>query len=152
MSHDASRRTLLLVEDEAPVARALVRMLAATGLEVVHVATGDAAIEQLRTRSFDIVLSDLSLPGATGIEVLAAARAAGPTMPLILMSGSPTAASTRAADALGVVAYLAKPMDRAELAYALQRAAQPLTSSVPERAASSLRSLHPSLSLPALRA
>ncbi len=122
MRNDGAPRTLLLVEDEAPVARALVRMLAATRLEVVHVATGDAAIEQLRTRSFDVVLSDLCLPGATGIEVLAAARAADSTLPLILMSGSPTAASARAADALGVVAYLAKPMDRAQLAYALAQA------------------------------
>lgn len=122
MRDDGAPQTLLLVEDEAPVARALVRMLAATGLEVVHVATGDAAIEQLQTRSFDVVLSDLCLPGATGIEVLTAARAADPTLPLILMSGSPTAASSRAAAALGVVAYLAKPMDRAQLAYALAQA------------------------------
>ena len=112
-------RTLLLVEDHERVARSLVRLLTAAGCEVVHVANGDAAIAALRTRTFDLVLSDLRLPGASGIEVLTAARATDPDLPLLLMSGSPTAATARDAEALGVVAYLAKPILRAELRYAL---------------------------------
>lgn len=122
MRDDVARRTLLLVEDEAPVARALVRMVVAAGLEVVHVTTGDAAMAQLQTRTFDVVMSDLCLPGMTGIEVLTAAREIDAALPLILMSGSPTVASARAAEALGVIAYLAKPMNRAELGYALLQA------------------------------
>lgn len=120
LSH--AMRTLLLVEDDERIARSLARMLAATGCEVVHVATGDAAITALRTRSFDLVLSDLRLPGASGIDVLTAARAAAPGLPLLLMSGSPTTSTARAAEALGVVAYLAKPIMRAELTAALQQA------------------------------
>lgn len=102
MRDDAAPRTILLVEDEALVARALARQLTAAGLEVVHVTNGDAALAQLRARAFDIVLSDLCVPGATGVEVLAAARAVDPALPLILMSGSPTAASARAAEEIGV--------------------------------------------------
>jgi CheY-like chemotaxis protein len=115
-------RTLLLVEDDEHVARSLVRLLAPTGCAVVHVASGDAALAALRSRSFDLVLSDLRLPGASGIEVLRVARAIDPALPLILMSGSPTAATARDAEALGVVAYLAKPVLRAELTHALQLA------------------------------
>jgi DNA-binding NtrC family response regulator len=116
-------RRLLLVEDDEHVARALHRLLSASGYHVLHVGTGDGAIDCLRRRTFDVVMTDLRLPGASGLEVLAAARAADANMPLVLMSGSPTTASASAAAALGVIAYLTKPIARPDLAEALQRAA-----------------------------
>lgn len=116
--------SLLLVEDDAYVARSLLRMLSGTRFYVLHVTRGDVALECVKRRFFDVVLSDLGLPGASGLEVLAAARARNPATALLLMSGAPTQASEAAAAALGVVAYLAKPLTRAELAFALQKASR----------------------------
>lgn len=121
MSHSM---TLLLVEDNELLGRALVHTLTSSGCDVTHIERGDVAVERLRRTSFDVVLSDLGLPGASGLEVLAAARASDPTMLLLLMSGTPTLASVTAAKELGVLAYLAKPLAKAELAFALQRAAR----------------------------
>jgi DNA-binding response OmpR family regulator len=119
MNDSGSLGTLLLVEDDVWLARAMARMVTSNGYTVVHVSAGDTAIDLVRSRAFDVVLSDLSLPGASGIEVLTAARATNPAVPLLLMSGSRDAASTIAAAQLGVHAYLSKPVGRTELASAL---------------------------------
>lgn len=116
MTDALARRTLLLVEDDQHLARSLVRMLTASGYEVVHIDRGDAAVECVQRQTFDVVVSDLGLPGASGLQVLAAARDADSSTMLILMSGDPTRASAAAAERLGVVAYLAKPLAPGELA------------------------------------
>jgi two-component system response regulator PilR (NtrC family) len=116
--------SLLLVEDDALVARSLVRMLSVTGYDVVLAARGDDAIACLERRSFDVVLSDLQLPGASGLSVLAAARSLDADAALLLMSGAPTHASVVAAASLGVVAYFAKPLTREELLGALVQASR----------------------------
>jgi DNA-binding response OmpR family regulator len=124
MTHATALETLLLVEDDQLLGRALVRTLTASGYDVTHVDRGDVAVQCLRRESFDVVLSDLGLPGASGLEVLAQARASRPSTRLLLMSGAPTHESTTAAEELGVVAYLAKPLAKAELAFALQHASR----------------------------
>jgi ActR/RegA family two-component response regulator len=119
MSNVSTRPALLLVEDDLHVARSLARTLGALGYDVVHLANAPVATALLQDRAFDVVLSDLRLGAGSGLAVLAAARAAQPSARLVLMSGSPTPASARAAAELGVAAYLAKPMLRSELEAAL---------------------------------
>jgi len=113
---------ILLVEDDEPLARALVRMIAGEGYEVVHASTGNAAIQNMRTRSFDAVVTDLHLGGTSGVDVLKSARAHDADVPLVLMSGSPTLATALEAVRLGVLEYLVKPMSRDQLTRVLGRA------------------------------
>ena len=117
-----SSGTILLVEDDEMLARSISRILEGSGYDVVHARDGEAAIDSVRSRSFDAVLSDLNLPGAGGVEVLTAARAADPGLPLMLMTGDPTEAAEEAAIDLGVIGYLIKPTSRALLTRTLQRA------------------------------
>ncbi len=71
-----ARKHLLLVEDEAPLRQALAERLAEHGFDVEQADTGEQAIEQLAEFAFDIVITDLRLPGLDGTRVLEAALAA----------------------------------------------------------------------------
>jgi EAL domain-containing protein (putative c-di-GMP-specific phosphodiesterase class I)/CheY-like chemotaxis protein len=114
--------TILLVEDDAAVARSLVRWIRSEGYDVVHAASGAAAIDAVMNRTFDAVLSDLHLPGTTGIDVLDVVRAYDKDVPLVLMTGDPTTDTAIAACRLGVIEYLVKPMTPDALSRVLKRA------------------------------
>lgn len=115
-------RTVLLVEDDALVARTLARTIRERGYEVVHVSDGPSAIESVTKRRFDMVFSDLHLPGASGVDILNVARAYDPDVPLVLMTAAPTTDTAIEACSLGVLEYLVKPTPTAELVRVLDRA------------------------------
>ncbi len=114
--------TVLLIEDDVHLARSLVRLMTAEGYEVVHVGSGAAAVDRVMTRSFDAVISDLNLPGASGVDVLNVVRAYDPDVPLVLMTGCPTVDTAIEAVSLGVLEYLVKPTPREQLLRVLGRA------------------------------
>ena len=113
---------ILLIEDDALLARSLVRLIKAEGYDVVHVESAAAAVDLVKGRSFDVVLSDLNLPGASGVDVLNLVRAYDPDVPLVLMTGAPTVDTAIEACNLGVLEYLVKPTPRDQLARVLCRA------------------------------
>ncbi len=80
---------LLLVDDDALDRRATRRALRESGLDarIVETEDGDAAMRELRRGAFDCILLDYRLPGADGLEMLRAIRAAGITTPVIVLTG-----------------------------------------------------------------
>ena len=116
--------TVLLIEDDVPLARSLVRLMNAEGYQVVHVGSGSAGVDKVMSRSFDAVISDLNLPGASGVDVLNVVRAYDPDVPLILMTGCPTVDTAIEACSLGVLEYLVKPTPREQLVRVLARATE----------------------------
>ena len=68
-----SKKHLLLVEDEAPLREALAERLVEHGFDVQQAESGEQAIEQLAEFAFDIVITDLRLPGLDGTRVIEAA-------------------------------------------------------------------------------
>ena len=121
-STKTAQGTILLIEDDAPLARSLIRVMNAEGYEVVHVGSGAAAVDKVMHRSFDAVISDLNLPGASGVDVLNVVRAYDPDVPLVLMTGCPTVDTAIEACNLGVLEYLVKPTPREQLVNVLGRA------------------------------
>ena len=111
---------ILLVEDRESLRRMLERALVGEGYEVVAAADGESGIEQVRERAFDLVLTDLRLPGASGLEVLAASRAAHPELPVVVLTAYGTVRSAVEAMRLGAVDFLEKPVEIDEL-FALVR-------------------------------
>src|SRR4029078_4701200 len=79
--------SLLLIEDRDSLRRMLARALAGEGYEVEAASTGREGIAALEGRPYDLVLTDLKLPDATGLDVLAASRAAQPATPVIVLPG-----------------------------------------------------------------
>ena len=117
-AHDS----VLLIEDDELVARMLVRQIADAGYEVKHVTRAAEAVERVMNGSFDIVVSDLNLPGASGVDVLEVVRAYDKDVALVLMTGAPTLESAIEAVSLGVVEYILKPTTHDDLVRALRRA------------------------------
>lgn len=127
--------TVLLIEDDAPLARSLIRVMNAEGYQVVHVGSGAAAVDKVMNRSFDAVISDLNLPGSSGVDVLNVVRAYDPDVPLVLMTGCPTVDTAIEACNLGVLEYLVKPTPREQLASVLRRATKARRSAMHRREA-----------------
>jgi EAL domain-containing protein (putative c-di-GMP-specific phosphodiesterase class I) len=116
------RADVLLVDDDQLVLRAVERILIAGGYTVEKAVDAQQAVREAMLGGFDLVLSDIHMPGMTGTELLAVLRSYGCDMPVILMTGSPSIETARDAVELGAVQYLTKPIDRAALLRAVARA------------------------------
>jgi DNA-binding NtrC family response regulator len=100
---------ILLVEDEPSIAVTLGDDLTAAGHEVTHVADGKQALRLLGDTVFDCVITDVRLPGADGMEVLKAAKAARPDTEVLMMTGFATVENAVAAMRQGADDYIQKP-------------------------------------------
>jgi len=113
---------ILVVEDRDSLRRMLERALAAEGYEVDSAAAGEAGIGRLAERAYDLVLTDLKLPDASGLQVLAASRAAQPQVPVVVLTGYGTVGAAVEAMKLGAYDFLEKPVEIDDLARLIARA------------------------------
>jgi two-component system, NtrC family, response regulator AtoC len=102
---------ILIVEDRDSLRRMLEHALAQEGYAVESAADGPAGIQLVARREYDLVLTDLKLPEASGLEVLAASRAAQPRAPVIVLTGFGTVATAVEAMKLGAYDFLEKPVE-----------------------------------------
>ena len=108
-------RDILIVEDDEAIATGLSLNLRLAGHRATIAGDGDAALEQLTTRSFDLVLLDINLPRKNGLDVLAALRGADNFVPVIVLSARDGEFDKVAALRLGADDYVTKPFALAEL-------------------------------------
>jgi EAL domain-containing protein (putative c-di-GMP-specific phosphodiesterase class I) len=113
---------VLLVDDEPAILRAYQRALEGAGFHVVTACDGGEATERLGEGGFDAVLSDISMPTLTGIELLRVIRQRDPDLPVIIMTGSPAVSTATEAIEFGILAYLIKPVVVPELVAMVERA------------------------------
>ena len=115
---------VLLVEDKTELRAMLRKALERWGYAIEEAPDGQAAIDKVRARRYLFVLSDLKLPGHSGIDVLREARRAEPSLPVILMTayGSVDEAVTAMKD--GAFDFIQKPVDLDHLKLLLDRAAK----------------------------
>jgi EAL domain-containing protein (putative c-di-GMP-specific phosphodiesterase class I) len=113
-----------VAEDEAALARLIARVLTASGYDVVVVGDGTAAVDAVKDGPFDAILSDIQMPGASGVDVLRAAREHDLDVPVLLMTASPRVETAAQAVELGALQYLIKPFPPEVLCEAVERACQ----------------------------
>jgi two-component system, OmpR family, response regulator TctD len=106
---------LLLVEDNAAMQTTLQRSFERRGMQVVACGDGARALDRWRSSLPDVVLLDLSLPGLDGLQVLAQARAAGLTTPVLILTARGTVGDRILGLNTGADDYLPKPFDLDEL-------------------------------------
>jgi EAL domain-containing protein (putative c-di-GMP-specific phosphodiesterase class I) len=111
---------ILLIDDEAILLRAFSRVLTAVGHTVVSTETAEAALAVIAEERFDAIFLDLCLPGAGGLQALAAIRALDPRVPVVLMTGTPTMETAIEAIGAGAKRYLIKPVTTPQLLTAVQ--------------------------------
>ena len=120
---------ILVIEDDASLARSIVDGLSDDGFTVAHAADGDAAREALRGDKWDLVILDWWLPGQDGLAVLKGHRREGGTTPVLFLTARDAVSDrVRGLDA-GADDYLCKPFAFEELlarARALIRRGRPL--------------------------
>ena len=115
---------ILLVDDETAILETLSILFRGAGYDVSVANSGAKALDSLPDLRPDIVLTDIRMPGATGIEVLAAAHATDPEMAVILMTAQASLKSAVDAVNQGAFYYLQKPFANDELLAICQRAAE----------------------------
>jgi DNA-binding response OmpR family regulator len=126
---------VLLVEDEPSLARGLVDYFRHAGYEVRHVRRGDAALAAVRDIQPQVVILDIMLPGRSGLDVLRDLRAAGLTVPVVMLTAKGDIVDRVRGLELGADDYLPKPFSVHELlarVRALLRRARGETRPAPE--------------------
>jgi hypothetical protein len=113
---------LLVVDDEPAQMKALCDTLRTEGYETAGFATGQAALDALRPGQFDLLLSDLAMPGMDGITLLKAAQLVDPDLVGVIMTGEGTITSAVEAMQVGALDYILKPFKLSAILPVLGRA------------------------------
>jgi DNA-binding NtrC family response regulator len=115
---------ILLVEDKAELRAMFRKALERWSYVVEEAPDGQAAIDKVRSRRYQLVLSDLKLPGSSGLDVLREARRAEPTLPVILVTAYGSVEEAVTAMKEGAFDFIQKPVDLDHLKLLLERAAR----------------------------
>ena len=102
---------VLIVDDERKMRRVLQILLEQMGLESVAAANGEEALERFGAEKVDVVLTDLKMPGMSGVDLLAKIRAVDPDVPVIVLTAHGTVQTAVAAMKQGAFDYILKPFD-----------------------------------------
>jgi two-component system response regulator HydG len=114
--------TVLVVDDEASNRLTLERLLARESYRVLQAPNGREALELLRSASVDLVLTDLKMPGMTGIDLLRAVRKIDPEVEVVMMTAYGTVETAVEAMKEGAFTFVSKPLGRQELLRCLETA------------------------------
>ena len=115
---------IIVVDDEAELMSALCEMLAGQGYETAGFLTGAEALAVLKEREFDLLLTDLMMPGMDGIELIRAGLEIDPNLIGIIMTGHGTVQTAVEAMKIGAFDYILKPFKLNTLLPLLSRAMQ----------------------------
>jgi EAL domain-containing protein (putative c-di-GMP-specific phosphodiesterase class I) len=119
---EGGRGLVLLVDDEPTIARGYARVLTAAGFMVETANDGREAARLAREKSFDVIVSDISMPEMNGLEMLRSVREHDLDVPVILMTGGPAVESAVQAMEYGALRYLIKPVETKQMEEVVARA------------------------------
>jgi two-component system, NtrC family, nitrogen regulation response regulator NtrX len=101
---------ILIVDDEPNIRRLLASLLEAEGYSTRTAASGEDGLTAIAESEPDVVLLDLALPGADGLQILAALRTTHPALPVVMMSGRATLDDAVRATKIGAFHFIEKPL------------------------------------------
>jgi DNA-binding NtrC family response regulator len=113
---------ILFADDDASLRKVIDFKLKKRGYQVTSVADGSQALAELESERFDLLLSDMKMPGLNGIELLEQARRVQPDLQVILITAYATISQAVEAVKLGAYDYLTKPFEDEELFVAIEKA------------------------------
>src|SRR3977135_1121174 len=115
-------RTLLVADDDPGLRESLERTLTREGYRVLLASDGRAALERLQDSAIDLIVTDLKMPGLTGLELLRAAKAIAPDVDVILLTAFGTVEEAVKAMKDGAYDFLTKPFRREQLIKLIDKA------------------------------
>jgi putative two-component system response regulator len=113
---------ILVIDDEDVIRRLMMEILESAGHEVAGAETADRALSLLDAEEFDLVVSDVVMPGLSGLELVEAARARRASLPIVLVTGAGTYDTLSQALTRGAAGLVTKPFAHAELQNAVRDA------------------------------
>jgi two-component system response regulator HydG len=119
---DANSARILIADDEPLYLRTTAELLRKEGFDCTTAPNGSAALEALSEKSFDLVLSDLNMPGNMQLELLRTGRTNWPDVPVIIVTGAPSLPTAIESVRLGITDYLLKPVKFDDLLSSIRRA------------------------------
>ena len=96
---------VLILDDDQELLDLYSRYLARAGYRCISAQTGEVALERLKSDAVDVVISDLTLPGMTGMEFMRRARERDPDFPILVITGAPGVESAIQSIEAGVFRY-----------------------------------------------
>ena len=120
----ATAPSILVIDDEQGILETLRILLKNEGFDITTAQGGKAGLEQLKGSAPDIVLTDLKMPGVTGIEILSAVRGQDPETPVILMTAQASLQTAIQAVNEGAFYYIQKPFSNDDMVAICRRAAE----------------------------
>jgi response regulator RpfG family c-di-GMP phosphodiesterase len=114
--------SILIVDDEKSICEILAQFLTLKGYKVYLAGSAEEAIKVLKADPIDIVLSDIKMPGLSGVDLLKWIREYNPSVPVLLTTGFPTLDTAIEALKLGAYDYLTKPFHLEEIWEKIKRA------------------------------
>src|SRR5882757_5156630 len=121
MPEKIAKPRLLIVDDEVEV-RSVLRELLGDTYECAEAASAEEALAQLREKNYELVISDITMSGMTGLEMIPHVKVASPDTVIVMISGMQTIESAINALRLGAFDYLMKPFDLRQAEAAVARA------------------------------
>ncbi len=115
-----SKARLLIVDDELSMREFLKILFLKEGYEVVTAESGAGALKEMADTQFDLVITDLKMPGISGIEVLRAAKKRDPEIPVVIITAYANPESVSEALDLGVADYVNKPFRVDDLKHVIE--------------------------------
>lgn len=109
------KASVLVIEDDPGVAGSLKKELDAEGYAAAVALRGDDGLAAAKQEPFDVVITDLKMPGLSGLDLVGQLHAAKPKLPIILMTAYGTTEAAIEATRLGAYEYLLKPFEMTEL-------------------------------------
>lgn len=105
-----TQRKVLVVDDDPVIAKSFDRVLSGKGYAVITARDGAEALGKLRDEKYDVVFTDIRMPGMSGIEMAERIRATQPWLPVVIVTGYGTDENEARAEAAGVSGFLRKPL------------------------------------------
>ena len=101
---------ILVVDDDPVVGKSFDRVLASKGYAVITATNGEEALSKLSNEHYDLVFTDIKMPGMSGLEVAERVKASQPWLPVVIVTGYGSDAYEARAAAAGVSEFLRKPL------------------------------------------
>src|SRR5262245_28623691 len=108
-NHETDHPRVLVVDDDAALLKGHARILEKAGFQVATAGDGAAAIRTLDQGAFNVILSDIDMPGMNGLQLLEQVRARDLDVPVVLITGTPSVETAARAMEHGALRYLVKP-------------------------------------------
>lgn len=106
------RARILVVDDDSAVKNLIRKILESDGYDCEMAGDADEAMDRLKQKNIDLVLSDVAMPGKSGVQLLTEIKSIYPDIPILMISGNSTQATAEAALSLGAYDFLLKPFQK----------------------------------------